>query len=418
MSENNETEKEMNILTKAASRLKDTVSAAALEVKNLFSADFLSGFLISSFKEAVSQLREIERITNQIKKADRSFTKTDLAGFKTKALETAARYGTSPTDYLNDILEASRAGYKNADQIAELSTALQIAADISSEAALNIITTADSAWSLGGSVTELTKILNGLLGTAATGAVNMEQLAESFSLASERASGFGVSSDRTAAATGTLITAAGMDAEEAADALASIISVINGSYQNCLSTGSNTADSFAAACSRLGVSLSETKNGITSMRDPIQIVNELADACSRLSSSDPARISLADAFDTADASGTASATFNALADNSESYRTMLAGYSDSGADIISEAEKQVTSLDGALGRLSATWTATVENINDSGAATAFINTANGLLASINGITKALGPLGTLGLGAGLASGIMNTGKRRASARIS
>lgn len=418
MSENNETEKEMNILTKAASRLKDTVSAAALEVKNLFSADFLSGFLISSFKEAVSQLREIERITNQIKKADRSLTKTDLAGFKTKALETAARYGTSPTDYLNDILEASRAGYKNADQIAELSTALQIAADISSDAALNIITTADSAWSLGGSVTELTKILNGLLGIASTGAVNMEQLAESFSLASENAARFGINSVQTAASTGTLMSAAGMDAEEAADALSSLISVISGSYQNCLSTGSDTADSFVAACLRLGVSLSETRNGITSMRDPIQIVNELADACSKLSSSDLARISLVDAFDTADASGTASATFNVLADNSKSYRTMLAGYSDSGADIIRQAEKQVTSLDGALGRLSATWTATVENINDSDAATAFINTANGLLAAINGITSGLKPLVTLGLGAGLASGIMNTGKHRASARIS
>lgn len=418
MSENNQTEKEMNILAKAALRLKDTVSAATLAIKKLFSADFLSGFLISSFKSAVSELREAERLITRIGKADRALSKTDLAGLKTKALETSARYGVKPANYLNNVLEASHAGYKNADQIAELSTALQIAADISSDAALNIITTADSAWSLGGSVTELTKILNGLLGTAATGAVNMEQLAESFSLASKRASGFGASSDRTAAATGTLITAAGMSAEEAADALSSLISVISGSYQNCLSTGSNTADSFAAACLRLGVSLSETKNGITSMRDPIQIVNELADACSRLSSSDPARISLADAFDTADASGTASSTFNTLADNSESYRTMLAGYSDSGADIISEAEKQVTSLDGALNRLSATWTATVENINDSGAATAFINTANGLLASINGITKALGPLGTLGLGAGLASGIMNTGKCRASARIS
>ena len=406
MSDNNQTEKEMNILAKAALRLKDTVSAATLAIKKLFSADFLSGFLISSFKSAVSELREAERLITRIGKADRALSKTDLAGLKTKALETSARYGVKPANYLNNVLEASRAGYKNADQIAELSTALQIAADISSEAALNIITTADSAWSLGGSVTELTKILNGLLGTAATGAVNMEQLAESFSLASERASGFGVSADSTAAASATLINAAGMSAEEAADALSSLISVISGSYRNCLSTGSNTADSFAAACLRLGVSLSETKNGIASMRDPIQIVNELADACNKLSETGPLRTELLSAISSSGGDSAVDA-FEALIQNSSVYNKMLDGYSDMDFSIIQEAEKNLSSLDGALNRLSATWTQTIGNVTDSKAAASLVNTAGSLLNVINGITSALGPLGTIGLGTGSAFFVKN-----------
>lgn len=404
--ENNQTEKKMNILTKAASRLKDTVSTTALAVKDLFSADSLSEFLISSFKEAVSQLREMERITNQIKKTDLSFTKADLTRFKTKALETAAQYGTSPTDYLNDILEATKAGYKNADQIAELSTALQSTADISSDTALNIITTMDNAWSLGGSVTELTKILNGLFGISSTGAVNIEQLAEGFSLASERVSDFGASSDRTAAATGTLITAAGMEAKEAADALSSLISVISGSYQDCLSTGSATADSFVSACLRLGVSLSETKNGIASMRDPIQIVNELADACNKLSETGPLRTELLSAISSSGGDSAVDA-FEALIQNSSVYNKMLDGYSDMDFSIIQEAEKNLSSLDGALNRLSATWTQTIGNVTDSKAAASLVNTASSLLNIINGITSALGPLGTIGLGTGSAFFVKN-----------
>lgn len=306
------TENNLNILTKAATRLKETVAEASHAVTDLFSVDSLSGFLISSFQEAISELREIDRIITQIGKIDRTLSKSDLTGIKTKALEISARYGVKSAEYLDEVLEATRAGYKNAGEIAELSTALQITAGISADAARSIITTTDSAYSLSGSVNELTRILNGLLTTAEKGAVNMEQLSESFASTAEQAAKLGISAYETAAATATLMNVSGMDAQAASDALTGLVSVISNSYQNCLNTGSTAADSFAAACQQLGVSLANTKNGITNLRDPIQIIMDLADACSQLSSSDLARANLLDALDTSGGSEDAADALNTL----------------------------------------------------------------------------------------------------------
>ena len=66
-----------------------------------------------------------------------------------------------------------------------------------------------------------------------------------------------------------------------------------------------------------------------------------------------------------------------------------------------EAEKTAGSWEGAMNRLSNTWTNTIGNIVDSDGIAAVFNGLNGILSLINSITKALGSLGTIGaLGGG------------------
>lgn len=65
---------------------------------------------------------------------------------------------------------------------------------------------------------------------------------------------------------------------------------------------------------------------------------------------------------------------------------------------------------GSLNRLSNTWTATVSNIANTDAIVTGVNALNGLLNVVNALTSALGPLGSVGLGAGLFMGLKNEGR--------
>ena len=58
------------------------------------------------------------------------------------------------------------------------------------------------------------------------------------------------------------------------------------------------------------------------------------------------------------------------------------------------------------------------NIAESNAVITLVNGLNGLLSVVNNVTEKLGSLGSIGIGAGLFSGLKNTGKRRMSVRIS
>ena len=74
-----------------------------------------------------------------------------------------------------------------------------------------------------------------------------------------------------------------------------------------------------------------------------------------------------------------------------------------------EAERSANNIEGSLNRLSNTWTGTVGNVINSDAILAIVKSLNGLLSVINNITASLGPLGTIGLGAGLFAGSKNVG---------
>ena len=112
------------------------------------------------------------------------------------------------------------------------------------------------------------------------------------------------------------------------------------------------------------------------------------------------------------------AQLDALLRRWSTYETMLQQYADGTGSMAAEAEQIANSWEGSLNRLSNTWTDTVENIADSDAIITAINSLNGLLSVVNSVTDSLGPLGTIGLGAGLFAGAKNTGKRHISVWIS
>ena len=84
--------------------------------------------------------------------------------------------------------------------MAELSLALQSAGSIPADLADRLILTTDKAWQMNGSVSELTRTLDGMYHITSQNSVNLDELSRGLSAISSRAASLGMDVDETAAA--------------------------------------------------------------------------------------------------------------------------------------------------------------------------------------------------------------------------
>lgn len=349
---------------------------------------------ISMAKETLSELREVDTLLTQISKEIGGLSKSDLKKLGSDAFDIASKYGKSASDYLTEVQNASRAGYQNAAQIAELSLAAQGAGNLTSELADRFITAADRAYELGGSVAKLTEILDGSFSISGRNAISMAELAEAMSAAGEQASKLGISADETAAVLSTIISGAHQSGAEASEAFESILLLIRQVADAGKGIDAESLTRYEKACRALNVSLKETKNGVTSLRDPMEVLKDLSEAYSKLNTGDTRKANLLDAAGSemnADA-------LEAVLENYSQYEEMLSQYARGAGSMAQKAAETADSWEGSLDRLSNTWTDTIGNIADSDAIITLVNGLNSLLSVINSITGKLGSLGTVSLG--------------------
>ena len=409
-----DTENSMHGIERLSALFKTQMSQAAQSFTEYFSAGSAVTFLISKTKDAVSELKEINTLLSEISKSNDMLSKSHLEKIGNNSFDIASKYGKSAKDYLSGVQEASRAGYKNAEGIAELSVAAQSVCDLTAELANQYIFAADEAYRLGGSVEKLTEVLDGSNNITNHNAVNMTELAESMSIVGSAAASFGVDADEAAAALGTMIATTQQSGSEAAAAFKAILLNIRQVTDEEEGIDAEGLAKYEAACNALNVQLKETKNGVLSLRDPMKVLKELSIEYNKLEETDIRGANLLSSV----GSKSSAAQLDALLRQWSTYETMLQQYADGTGSMAAEAEQKINSWEGSLNRLSNTWTDTVENIADSDAVIAAINGLNGLLSVVNNVTDYLGPLGTIGLGAGLFLGVKNTGKRHISVWIS
>ena len=143
------------------------------------------------------------------------------------------------------------------------------------------------------------------------------------------------------------------------------------------------------------------------------ILKDLSQAYAALAPGDSRKASLLDSLGSAQGAQ----ALDAVLSNFGMYEKMLQEYTYGTGALAEQAELTANSWEGSLNRLSNTWADTVGSLVDSDAVIAIVNSLNGVLSVINGITKALGPLGTAGLGAGLFASFKNVGRDKTSSPI-
>lgn len=402
------TENSMRGFGRLKQSLKDQMSQAAQSFTQGLSASSLVTTFISKIKNAVTELKNVNTSLTEISKTNHSLTQTDLEGIGDKGFKVASKYGKSVTDYLTGVHEMSRAGYQNAEAMAEVSTAAQGAGDMTAEVADKMLIATDKAYKLGGSVEELTRILDGVNWICDNNAVNMSELSEGMSIVGSTAASLGVDVNELTAVLGTMASTTQQSGSEVARAFKAILLNIGQISDEEEGIDAEGLTKYEKACNALGISLKETKDGILQTRDAMEVLKELSEEYNRLDENDIRRTDLLDSV----GGNLRSTQLDAILRQWDTYENMLKQFSEGSGTMAAEAEKTAKSWEGSLKRLHNTWVDTVGNIVKSDFVIAITNILNELLSVINNVTSKLGSLGSIGLGAGLFAGLKNVGSPR------
>ena len=399
-------ENSMRLLGKLGLSLRNQMTQAMSSFSTWLSASTLVMTFISKTRNAVTELKDVNTLLTEISKTNHSLTQTDLDGIGNRGFDIASKYGKGVTDYLTGVQDMSRAGYQNAEAMAEISTAAQGAGDMTAEIANKMVIATDKAYKLGGSVEELTKILDGVNWICDNNAVNMSELSEGMSIVGSTAASLGVDVDELTATLGTMAASTQQSGSEVARAFKAILLNIRQVSDEEEGIDAEGLTKYEKACNALGVSLKETKNGVLQTRDAMEVLKELSEEYNKLDENDIRRTDLLNSV----GGKLRSTQLDALLRQWDMYENMLNQFSEGSGTMAAEAEKTANSWEGSLKRLHNTWVDTVGNIVNSDFVITITNGFNGLLSVINNVTSKLGSLGTIGLGAGLFAGLKNVGK--------
>ena len=391
------TENSMRGLGRLGASLKDQVSQAAQSFTQWLSVSSAVMLGVSKTKEAISELIELDSILTEISKTS-DMTSQQLKQLGMDAYDAASKYGRTASDYLLGVQEMARSGFygEKGTAMAEQSLLAQSAGDMSADLANNYILATNAAYKFNGEADKLNAVLDGQNSITNRNSVAMTDMATAMSEAGTVASSYRVSIEDLSAMIGTIEAVTKLGGSEVGNALKAIL--IN--LQNV--TSSKIVDTLDAA----NASMTEMVNGAEKLRNPIDILRDLAETFNQLDEDDPLRAEIL----TNIGQKYHAAKLGALLQNMDMFDKMLVDYSEGTGSALEESNKSAENLTGTLNKLSNSWTEFVNSIINSDGLKAGINLVNKLVEGATSLTSTLGSLGTIGLGAGLFAGLKNAGR--------
>lgn len=178
----------------------------------------------SAFSEALKEMKALDLAATHYQQVMGENTTPEATKVLTeRAYSVGSKYGTSASDYMESVATYARAGYKDtADALAELSMKTVIVGQTTQEVADQFLLTMDAAYHYGGSVSELSKVLDGASAIDSTYATTIEKIATGLGLVAPLAEQVHVSEAELTAAIGTITAATQRSGSEAARALRSL----------------------------------------------------------------------------------------------------------------------------------------------------------------------------------------------------
>lgn len=361
-------------------------------------------------KEAIEELRQVDTLLTQISKTSQNLSLADLTRMGDASFHMAGEYGKNAADYLTGIQEASQAGYQDAQGIAELSLALQTAGDMTSQLASQLIQATDEAYNMNGSVERLTAALDGMVSISSHNTLNMEELSQGVSSISSTAASLGVSAAQAAAALGAMMDATRDSGSDTAQAFQSILLYTRQISDSSAGINADGLKEYEEACAALNVKLKETRDGVVSLRNPMDLLGELSLAYNKLSDSDSRKTGLLSAL----GEESQSKHLDALLRRWDTYESMLYQYTTGAGAMADKVSMTADSWEGSLNRLSNTWFSVINNIVDSDSLIFLVNNLNNVISAIDRLTGKVksmtGDLGNVGALIGLLASMKNVGK--------
>lgn len=334
---------------------------------------------LDTMKAVDSELVTVRKVTG--------FNEEQLAALEEQAYKTGSALGTTADSYLSAAASFARAGYKEqiAD-LAELSAKTQLVGDMSAKTANQFLISVDAAYKLGGSVEELSKIIDGANEIDNNYATTMEKLAEGMGIVAPVAAQVGVGVDQLSAALGTITAVTQRSGSEAARALRALMLNIVGDTKTEIEDGAQwTAGEIEGLRDVLRQYIPDVMaaaDATGELIDPMEAIGALAKAYKE------GTLNAQELMEqVTDISGKLrSSQLLALIQNWDMYESMLDSFTNSVGSADKEVENALTSWDAKVNILKNTWAEFVSN-------TVKTDWIKGL---IDGVTKLISGFGDLG----------------------
>ena len=235
---------------------------------------------IKAMKDAINTMKDVDKELVNIQKVTNA-TAEEMKNLTKEAYAMATAYGRTPTEFLKSVTAFSRAGYgETASQLGELSMLAQNVGDINEEIADGFLLSADAAWKYGGNVSDLRRILDGFNELSNRTATDVEKLAEGIQVSGSVFAQAGLSAQDYAAIIGTATAKTQLSGNEMSRAWRTILMSINQIKGTDLETGEIIDEDKLAKSEKtlraIGINIREVVNGQNELRNPMQIITELA----------------------------------------------------------------------------------------------------------------------------------------------
>lgn len=357
----------------------DRIKSMFGHITKLGSLFSVTSLAVNNFTKSLGTLKEIDDILTEISKTS-DLTAQQLEKLGNTSFKAASKYGKTASDYLTGIQEMSRSGFygEKGTAMAEQSLLAQSAGDMTADLANNYILATNAAYKLNGEADKINTVLDGQNSITNRNSVAMKDMAAAMSKAGTVASSYRVSVEDLSAMIGTIESVTKAEGGEVGNAIKAIL--IN--LQNVASA--KITDTLDAA----NASMTEFVNGTEKLRNPIDILRDLAETFNKLDEDDALRAEIL----TNIGGKHQSAKLAALLQNMEMFDKMLVDYSEGSGSAMEEAMKSANNWSGKLNQLQNSWDSLVNSIVSKDTVLNGLTFGDKLIQGIESLINTLGEI--------------------------
>lgn len=238
----------------------------------------VASLAVNNLRRSLSTLRSNDTVLMEISKTS-EMTKEQLKELGDEAFKVASKYGQLSGNYLLGVQEMARSGYEAlSKELAELSLLAQSAGNMAAEDANNYLLATDAAYRYGGSVERLNAALDGANYVSNKNSVSLIDIADATRVSASFAANASVAIEELTAAEATMIATTKRSGSEMGRAFRSIIlnlQQVSGEFDGEI-IDEEQLKKVEARCHSLGVELEYVKDGVATLRNPMEVLKDLA----------------------------------------------------------------------------------------------------------------------------------------------
>lgn len=348
---------------------------------------------VQKYRESLSTLKEMSTLLTEISKTS-NMTDAELKKLGDNSFEVAAKYGRTASGYLEGVREMARSGYENlSKELGELSLLAQSAGDMTAEMANNYLLATDAAYRYNGSIEALTTALDGANYISNKNSASLSDIADGIRVSASYAAGAGVQINELTAAEATMVATTKRSGSEMGRAFRSILlnlQQVSGEFDGEI-IDEEQLKKVEARCHSLGVELETMKDGMATLRNPMEVLKELASVYNSLPDNSADKQGLI-----SDLGGKYHANaLSALLGRWDLYEKMLAEFSQGSGSSMEEAMKTADSWEGRLNSLQDSWDSFVNSITNQDYIKGGISFLDRSIQGFQNLTETIGAIPVL-----------------------